>query len=236
MSRRGARSGTATAERNAAAKHEPAAPGNRAAAIVPRVSSRTPPSFSCFTLAPPPGALDAATKVTRYQVDDVVPVRGSAMPGLARGMPLWRLERSGQLPLADALWVGATQHLVYTDAEKRRELTRISALESGPVAVLIPIRKSAEWWALAQDERQAYFAKGSRPGHVAIGERHAAHIYRRLYHARYLPGSEWDFLTYFEFPVEHTASFRELLAALRDTRENPEWAFVDRELEVWMTR
>lgn len=206
-------------------------------AIVPRVNARIPPSFSCFTLSPPPEALPADVRATRYWIDDVVPVRGAALSGFAPGATLWRLERTGRLPLVDAPLVGATQHLVYTDAETRGELTRISSPESGPLAVLIPIRKSAEWWALAQDERQAYFrSTAARAGHVALGERHAGHIYRRLYHARYLPGSEWDFLTYFEFPLERAASFRDLLAALRDPRQNPEWAFVDRELEVWLTR
>ena len=59
---------------------------------------------------------------------------------------------------------------------------------------------------------------------------------RRLYHARYLPGSEWDFLTYFEFTEKRAQQFRELVAALRDVKKNPEWKFVNREVEIWMKK
>src|SRR5436189_125261 len=71
-----------------------------------------------------------------------------------------------------------------------------------------------------------------RPGHVELGARHARTIFRRLYQARYQPGSEWDFLTYFEFSEADAGAFRALLAALRDPALNPEWAFVERETEI----
>jgi hypothetical protein len=144
------------------------------------------------------------------------------------------VEQPAAPALADAPFIGSTQHLLYTDSATRGELTQVSRGSSGPVAVLIPICKSAAWWSLAQEERQAHFTRGGRPGHTALGRPFAARIYRRLYHARYLPGSSWDFLTYFEFPESERQSFRELLAALRDPEQNPEWAFVERELEIWM--
>jgi hypothetical protein len=206
---------------------------------------RAPASFTCFT--PPSAELtQTGAKLTEYRVDSVTPIRGPSDVVLdARVAPraeLWRLEQPGALAVPDAPFIGATQHLVYTDAETRRDLVRVSSPEpgpgqgSGPVAVLIPIQKSAEWWNLAQDERQQYLAQPARTAHVAIGRRYADRIYRRLYHARYLPRSEWDFLTYFEFRREDRTAFLELLEALRDPGQNPEWAFVERELEIWMIR
>lgn len=174
--------------------------------------------------------------MTAYEIQQLEPVVGPVTPGIVTGRRLWRLEAPGRLPLPDAPFIGATTHAVYTDSATRAELAQISLGESGPVAVLIPIRKSAEWWALGREQRQAYVMEGAPNGHLAIGKRYAGRIYRRLYQARYLPGSEWDFLTYFEFPVSETDSFRQLLGSLRDRDDNPEWAYVDRELEIWMTR
>jgi hypothetical protein len=201
------------------------------------VVSRTPPAFTSFTQdAPSPGLAASDTRATAYELERMNAVRGALAPGIEVGRRMWRLEAAGRLPVAGAPFIGATTHLVYTDSDVRSELLRISSPESGPVAVLIPIRKSAEWWGLAREQRQALVMGGAPHGHLAIGQRYAARIYRRLYHARYLPGSEWDFLTYFEFPRDTTAAFTELLAALRDVEQNPEWAFVDREIELWMTR
>jgi hypothetical protein len=167
-------------------------------------------------------------------VEAVVPVRGASVAGIEPGQAWSRLEQPGALAVPAAPFIGTTQHLVYTDAASRAELSAISRASTGPIAVLIPICKSASWWALAQDERQAHFTPGRRAGHTALGRPFAARIYRRLYHARHLPGSSWDFLTYFEFPASERGAFQELLSILRDPESNPEWSFVDRELEIWM--
>lgn len=178
----------------------------------------------------PPGA-----RVTRYRIDAVNTVRGETITAPASGGEIVRVECPGQLADPLAPFIGVTQHLAYTAAQERLELTRISASESGPVAVLIPICKSPAWWALAQDERRAFLRAGG-PGHFEIGLDFASTIYRRLYHARSLPGSAWDFLTYFEFPHERSEDFRTLLRRLRDTDQNPEWQFVEREVEIWMSK
>ena len=199
------------------------------------MSQRSAPSFTCFWPAPLPATLSAEGQTrTRYRVERTAAVRGAEVAGIEPGQLFWRLESSGSLAIPSAPFVGSTQHVVYTDAAERSDLVRASTGPLGPCAVLIPIRKSAAWWALAQDERQALLAGAARTGHIPIGRPFAARIYRRLYHARYLPGSEWDFLTYFEFPESSTGTFRELLSLLRDPAQNPEWAYVDRELEVWM--
>ena len=99
-------------------------------------------------------------------------------------------------------------------------------------AALIPIRKSAAWWQLTQDERRAIFEQSSR--HTAIGLRYLPAVARRLHHCRDLGEDEpFDFLTWFEFAPADAAHFDELLAALRAT---PEWDFVEREVEVRLER
>ncbi len=97
-------------------------------------------------------------------------------------------------------------------------------------AALLPIRKSSAWWQLAQDERRALFEERSR--HIAIGSEYLPAIARRLYHGRDL-GEPFDFLTWFEFDVEHTGAFEELLGRLRETDE---WRWVDWEVDVRLTR
>lgn len=178
-------------------------------------------------------------RVDRYRVDEVVGRSGTPISGVEPGAAIVRVEAPGPRPPLGRGFraVGVVQHVLYTDADRRKELVAVSAGERGPRAVLIPISKTDAWWALAQDERDRFFRPtAARPGHVEIGARHARTIFRRLYHARYQPGSEWDFLTYFEFTDADAGGFRALLAALRDPALNPEWGFVERETEIWMTR
>ena len=201
------------------------------------MSSRPVASFTCFfPLAASSLRSDGSVLRTDYDVEAVVPVRGAPAPGIEPAQAWSRVEQPAALALPSAPFIGTTQHVVYTDAATRSELSQISRSSSGPLAVLIPICKSASWWALAQDERQAHFTRGRHAGHTALGRPFAARIYRRLYHARHLPGSAWDFLTYFEFPETERGAFQELLSILRDPESNPEWSFVDRELEIWMSK
>jgi hypothetical protein len=97
-------------------------------------------------------------------------------------------------------------------------------------AALIPIRKSAAWWDLAQDERRAIFEETSH--HTSIGRGYLPAVARRLHHCRDL-GEPFDFLTWFEFAPEHESAFDALVAALRATHE---WSFVEREVDIRLTR
>jgi len=97
-------------------------------------------------------------------------------------------------------------------------------------AALIPIRKNAAWWNLAQDERRAILEESSR--HIAIGLDYLPAVSRRLHHSREL-GEPFDFLTWFEYAADHRAAFDEMLARLRATEE---WQFVEREVEVRLER
>jgi hypothetical protein len=57
-------------------------------------------------------------------------------------------------------------------------------------------------------------------------------VARRLHHGRDL-GAEFDFLTWFEFPPSAAAEFDELLRRLRATEE---WTYVEREVEIRVSR
>lgn len=99
-------------------------------------------------------------------------------------------------------------------------------------AALIPIRKSAAWWMLTQDERRRILEEQSH--HIAIGLAYLPAIARRLHHCRDLGEAQpFDFLTWFEYAPEHGPAFEELCRRLR---ESPEWAYVDREVDIRLER
>ena len=189
-------------------------------------------------------------RLSRYRVRDVVAVRGEAPANLAQGWSVVRIE--GSVPISEESFSpgvasviqyhGVTQHLQYTSDAQRQELDGLSIPELEPsnhtTAVLIPIGKSEAWWNLAQDQRQIHFQKtDAHKGHTAIGLKYVDRVFRKLYHSRYLhAGLDYDFLTYFEFEDAYERDFRTLLAELRDTGGNPEWAYVDLEFEIWMTK
>jgi chlorite dismutase len=91
---------------------------------------------------------------------------------------------------------------------------------------LIPVRKSAAWWDLPQDERRAILEERSH--HIRTGLEHLPDVARRLYHSREL-GEPFDFLTWFEYGPDHEAAFEELVGHLRRTEE---WSYVEREVDV----
>lgn len=132
-------------------------------------------------------------------------------------------------------WVlrGFTSNVRYAE---RSELSALRSRQQGlgranaRCAALIPIRKNAAWWALAQDERRAIFEEQSR--HTAIGLRYLPAIARQLHHCRDL-GEPFDFLTWFEFAAADRPAFDDLVAALRDTAE---WRYVERETELRLER
>ena len=95
---------------------------------------------------------------------------------------------------------------------------------------LIPLKKSAAWWALTQDERRGIFE--DRSAHIAIGLDYLPAVARRLHHARDL-GEPFDFLTWFDYRGQDEARFDELLARLRATEE---WKYVEREVDVRVVR
>ena len=134
---------------------------------------------------------------------------------------------------------GAVRAPHYTSAEMHAyAFKRAMPRGSGRVqrnVIIIPIRKTAEWWQKDALARHTYFyphcdASTGAPvkGHARAAEAGISTIYRKLY---YNPegtgrGEEWDFITYFECADEHLPVFDQICGALRDARQNPEWRFV----------
>jgi len=167
----------------------------------------------------------------RWTVTRLSPVVGS---GLSLFQSLDITEGSLMSHL-QATWFikGFRSNMRYTHQTEAETLTSKQALlgrQQATCAALIPIKKSAEWWALAQDERRKIFEEQSQ--HIGIGLHYLPAIARRLYHCRDF-NQEFDFLTWFEYAPEHADAFEELVAALRAT---PEWNFVEREVDIRLRR
>ena len=167
-----------------------------------------------------------------WAIERVEAVRGAPLDPAPR---LAVLGGGDPLPVAAGAWTlrGVTSHLRYATGAERAELSLRSPPLGRPeatCAALIPIRKSARWWGLAQDERRAIL--GERSHHIAIGLEYTPAVARQLAHCRDL-GEPWDFLTWFEFAPDAADAFGQLLARLRASEE---WRHVEREAEVRLTR
>jgi hypothetical protein len=111
-------------------------------------------------------------------------------------------------------------------------------------AIIIPIRKTAEWWQKSALERHSYFyphvdraGESAVKGHALAAERGIGSLYRRVYHNPdgYERENEFDFLTYFECDDEALPVFEGVMTALRDCHQNPEWRYVQ-EGPIWRGR
>lgn len=153
--------------------------------------------------------------------------------------PAERLEvTAGPAVRGEAAWIlrGVTSNERYVErAEKEQLVAKQVAIGSRPAATraaLIPIRKTAAWWALTQDERRKIFE--DRSHHNATGLKYLPEIARRLHHCRDLAEAEpFDFLTWFDYAPEHAQMFEDLVGALRATEE---WKYVDREVDLRLAR
>ena len=168
-----------------------------------------------------------------WRIDSVRPVRGETLPSADRlaihagtliappdSAPRWRL-------------LGSTGHTRYVEHHEKRALAAVTPALARPeatCAALIPIRKTEAWWDLAQDERRTILE--TRSHHIALGLKYLPAIARRLYHAREL-FQPFDFLTWFEFAPQHADRFEQLVAALR---ESEEWQYVEREVDLRLSR
>ena len=168
-----------------------------------------------------------------WSVERLVAVTGAPLQSVARIAILegWK----GAPNTLKTSWVlrGVTSHDRYVTADERKALTALSAplgRPSSTAAALIPIQKSAEWWELPQAERRAIFEERSR--HIASSVAYLPRIARRLHHGRDL-GEPFDFLTWFEFAPGDAAAFDGLCRLLRATEE---WTYVEREVEIRLTR
>lgn len=166
-----------------------------------------------------------------WQVVKMETVKGSPLPEIAR---IEIIEGEANL-LKDCAWNlrGVTSYARYVNRAEKDLLASRQPILNRPeatCAALIPIRKSAAWWELAQDERREILETNSK--HIAIGLKYLPAIARKLHHSREL-GEEFDFLTWFEFAPDDAESFDELLKILRATEE---WNYVEREIDIRVQR
>lgn len=128
---------------------------------------------------------------------------------------------------------GVVSNVRYVEKAERVELlSRQEGLgrPEATYASLMPIKKTAAWWELTQDERREIFEDKSK--HIVANMKYLPAIARQLYHSRDL-GEEFDFLTWFEFHPQYEAFFNEMIAAFRETLE---WKFVEREIDFRFSR
>jgi chlorite dismutase len=167
-----------------------------------------------------------------WRIERICAVVGIGLPMAER---LDILEGSSTKPLHQGEWVlrGTTSNTRYTN---RTEVDALVSKQAGLMrpnatrAALIPIRKTAAWWDMAQDERRAVFEERSR--HIAIGLEYLPGVARRLHHSREL-GEPFDFLTWFEYAPEDADAFENMLHRLRATLE---WQYIDREVDIRLSR
>jgi chlorite dismutase len=80
-----------------------------------------------------------------------------------------------------------------------------------PYAIVVPIRKDADWWQASQDERTAMMKE-----HTEASIAYLKTVKRKLYHASGL--DDLDFITYFE--TAKLDDFNNLIIALERVKEN----------------
>ena len=117
--------------------------------------------------------------------------------------------------------------------------------EKFPLAVVTPMNKTAAWWEMDSMHRESFFLPRYDEnenmvvkGHAVASEAGVPKIIRRLVHASDGYGLErdYDFVGYFEFAEADAPVFRQVMEALRDTKQNPEWKYVLEGPEWWGRR
>lgn len=170
-----------------------------------------------------------------WQVVSATPVKGDGL-ALTRYLSVTQTAAVA-LPLVPSRisWrlVGVASHVRYVERGEKEQLSGVEAALKRPEATqaaMIPIKKSAAWWELTQEERRRIFEDKSH--HIGHSMKYLPAIARQLYHCRDLC-EPFDFLTWFEFAPEHAAMFDKLVGMLRATEE---WSYVEREVDVRVTK
>ena len=94
--------------------------------------------------------------------------------------------------------------------QMKMELKTVSEPGQKPYAIVIPIRKSAEWWGLDQEKRAAMMQE-----HTAATLPYLQTVKRKLYHSSGL--DDLDFITYFE--TSKLEDFHGLVLSLQNVQE-----------------
>src|SRR5947199_9634510 len=176
------------------------------------------------------GGKSGAWRVTRF-----APVKGASLSPTPALSVVHSLSIALPIMPSPTSWrlADVASHLRYTERPEKEQLVAVQAEIGRPeatYAALIPIKKSATWWELTQEERRQIFE--DRSHHIAASLKYLPAVARQLYHSRDL-GEPFDFLTWFEFAPEHAARFEELVGTLRSTEE---WTYVEREVDVRLAR
>jgi hypothetical protein len=117
--------------------------------------------------------------------------------------------------------------------------------EKCPLGVVTPMNKTQQWWDRDWMHRESFFLPRYDGDEIMVAKGHAlaaaagiSCITRRLVHSPDGYGLEgtYDFVGYFEFDEEHAPVFEEVMAGLRDVRQNPEWQYVRGGPEWWGRR
>lgn len=168
----------------------------------------------------------------RWRITRIASVTGDGLPTVRR---LEIVNSDVKVLPPEAMWLlrGVTSYERYVTQREKDQLVASQpplARPEAACAALIPVKKSAAWWQLPQDERRAIFE--TRSSHVATGLKYLPAIARRLHHS-YDLAEPFDFLTWFEYAPAHTGDFEELVQALRRTEE---WHYVEREVDIRVVR
>ncbi|NQW22330.1 MAG: hypothetical protein HQ475_02680 [SAR202 cluster bacterium] len=114
-----------------------------------------------------------------------------------------------------------------------------------PLAAVTPMNKTEAWWQMDFLHRESFFLPRydadenmAVKGHALASAAGVPHINRRLVHALdgYGLADNYDFVGYFEFAEADAPVFRQVMASLRDTKQNPEWKYVLEGPEWWGRR
>ena len=172
-----------------------------------------------------------AGNVGAWTIDRLDAVVGEALPQAPRLEVVDDLDRRPATPA----WLlrGFTSNERYVERQERSALTAVQqplGRADATCAALIPVRKSDAWWELTQDDRRAILEERSH--HIAIGLEYLPAVARELHHGRNLD-EPFDFLTWFEYAPQDAPAFEELVGRLRTT---PEWGYVEREIDIRLTR
>lgn len=117
--------------------------------------------------------------------------------------------------------------------------------DAHPLGVVTPMNKNAQWWSLDWMHRESFFLPRYDAqenmvvkGHALAADAGISCITRRLVHAPdgYGQDGSYDFVGYFEFAEADAATFSAVMAALRNTDQNPEWAYISEGPEWWGRR
>ena len=140
---------------------------------------------------------------------------------------------------------GAVRHPRYSSAEMQHYVqTHAPPRQSGRLArnaIIVPVRKTADWWSQEPLDRHAFFYPHLNPetgcparGHARSGAEGIPHLFRRVYHNPdgYDRAGEFDFVAYFECEDPGVPVFDRVLDSMRDPDHNPEWRYVE-EGPVW---